>query len=82
MMQGAIFAMDGAHRGGHRSPLAALCVALGLALAGASAAGADDIEAEVSTPEPPEGTVILAILDGGLRYEGTVRDGKMHGSAH
>jgi hypothetical protein len=77
-MRDAIFATDATRRGGHRSPFAALCVALGLVLAGAPGAVADDIEAEMST-EPPEGTVILVILDGGLRYEGTIHGGKMHG---
>jgi hypothetical protein len=78
-MRNAIYAMVAACRGGPGSRFTALCVALGFALAGATAAIADDIEAESSTPDPSKETTVLVILDGSLRYEGTVRNGKMHG---
>ena len=78
-MRNAVFAMVAIGRGGPRSRFGALAMALGFALAGAPATVADDIEAEPSTPESSDDTVVLVILNGGFRYEGTVRDEKIHG---
>ena len=72
---------DGAiWRGRRGSRFAAACFALGFALAGAAVA--DEVDAEPSTSEPPEERMVLLILDGGLRYEGTIRNGKMHGEGN
>ena len=73
-MQAAIVAMVDLRHGGRGAQLALLCVALGFATA--NAAIADDIGTE--SPAPEEMTVTV-ILDGGLRYEGTTRNGRMHG---
>jgi hypothetical protein len=78
-MRNAIFAMSTIWRGGRGVQFAAVCLALGFALAGAPAAVADDVDAEPATSGSPKGKMVLLILDGGLRYEGTIRNRKMHG---
>ncbi len=78
-MRNAIFAMGAIWRERRGSRFAAACLALGFELAGAPAAVADDIDTEPSTSESSEERIVLLILEGGLRYEGTIRNRKMHG---
>ena len=78
-MRNATNAMNAVGRGASAARLGALCVALTVAIAGASVGVADDIEEEPSNAEISDDSVVVIILDGGIRYEGTVRNGKIHG---
>ena len=61
------------------SRLGAFCAALIFAVAGPSVAVADDIYEELSSGEVTDGSEVVVILDGGIRYEGSVHGGKIHG---
>jgi hypothetical protein len=78
-MRNVIFATGAIWRRECGFRFTAACLALGFALAGAPAAVADDIGTEPPTSESSRDRTVLLILDGGLRYEGTIRNRKMHG---